>query len=57
MGEVTTPRWSAGAIGLIGDAAHAMLPFQAQGAAMAIEDAATLAPRPLGGRIQVSVML
>src|SRR5690606_12514771 len=28
----------------IGDAAHAMLPFQAQGAAMAIEDAAVLAP-------------
>ena len=33
-----------GGIGLIGDAAHAMLPFQAQGAAMAIEDAAILAP-------------
>lgn len=28
-----------GAIGLAGDAAHAMLPFAAQGAAMAIEDA------------------
>ncbi len=41
---VTTPRWHHGAIGLIGDAAHAMLPFQAQGAAMAIEDAAVLAP-------------
>jgi salicylate hydroxylase len=36
--------WHAGGIGLIGDAAHAMLPFQAQGAAMAIEDAAILAP-------------
>ena len=33
---------SFGPIGLIGDAAHAMLPFAAQGAAMAIEDAATL---------------
>ncbi|MEO5806778.1 FAD-dependent oxidoreductase [Devosia sp.] len=44
MYKVDTPRWSAGAIGLIGDAAHAMLPFQAQGAAMAIEDAAILAP-------------
>jgi salicylate hydroxylase len=33
-----------GPIGLIGDAAHAMLPYQAQGAAMAIEDAAILAP-------------
>lgn len=41
---VTTPRWHRGPIGLIGDAAHAMLPFQAQGAAMAIEDAAVLAP-------------
>jgi salicylate hydroxylase len=33
----------AGGIVLIGDAAHAMTPFAAQGAAMAIEDAATLA--------------
>ena len=31
-----------GAVGLAGDAAHAMLPFAAQGAAMAIEDAAVL---------------
>ncbi len=32
-----------GAVTLIGDAAHPMLPFLAQGAAMAIEDAAVLA--------------
>ncbi|MEP6839273.1 MAG: FAD-dependent monooxygenase [Bradyrhizobium sp.] len=35
--------WSAGGIALLGDAAHAMLPFAAQGAGMAIEDAAVLA--------------
>jgi salicylate hydroxylase len=37
-------RWTTpGGVALIGDAAHAMTPFAAQGAAMAIEDAATLA--------------
>lgn len=35
--------WSHGHVALLGDAAHAMLPFMAQGAAMAIEDAAILA--------------
>lgn len=44
--HIVTPgeAWSnPGGLVLIGDAAHAMLPFAAQGAAMAIEDAATLA--------------
>jgi salicylate hydroxylase len=36
-------KWTDGRIGLLGDAAHAMLPFFAQGAAQAIEDAAVLA--------------
>ncbi len=35
--------WARGRVALLGDAAHAMLPFVAQGGAMAIEDAAVLA--------------
>ena len=37
------PRWTDHRITLLGDACHAALPFMAQGAAMAIEDAAVLA--------------
>ena len=37
------PHHGRGAVTLLGDAAHPMLPFLAQGAAMAIEDAAVLA--------------
>jgi salicylate hydroxylase len=36
-------RWTRGAVTLLGDAAHPMFPFFGQGAAQAIEDAATLA--------------
>jgi salicylate hydroxylase len=36
-------RWSRGRVALLGDAAHPVLPFLAQGAAMAIEDAAVAA--------------
>jgi salicylate hydroxylase len=36
-------RWTVGRISLLGDAAHAMLPFYGQGAAQAVEDAAALA--------------
>jgi len=37
------PRWSRDRVTLLGDAAHPMFPFFAQGAAQAIEDAAVLA--------------
>jgi 2-polyprenyl-6-methoxyphenol hydroxylase-like FAD-dependent oxidoreductase len=41
--EVETPAYHQGRVVLIGDAAHAFPPILAQGAAMAIEDAVTLA--------------
>jgi 2-polyprenyl-6-methoxyphenol hydroxylase-like FAD-dependent oxidoreductase len=37
------PRWTDGRMALLGDAAHPVLPYLAQGAALAIEDAITLA--------------
>lgn len=54
------PRWSRGRIGLLGDAAHPMLPFLAQGAVMALEDAVVLArsilkagdPRSFAGALE-----
>jgi salicylate hydroxylase len=36
------PTWTTGSVLLLGDAAHGTLPFMAQGAAMALEDAACL---------------
>ncbi|CAK5269576.1 unnamed protein product [Mycena citricolor] len=45
------PTWYKGRTALLGDAAHATVPFLAQGAAMAIEDAAVLACLlPIGTR-------
>ncbi|MDS9469718.1 FAD-dependent monooxygenase [Paracoccus sp. MBLB3053] len=49
--------WSKGAVTLLGDACHPMLPFLSQGAAMAIEDAYVLAeslalnPKDLGAAL------
>lgn len=43
MDHGTTPRWRRGGVTLIGDAAHPTLPFLAQGANLALEDAWTLA--------------
>jgi salicylate hydroxylase len=37
------PVWGDGHVALMGDACHAMLPYQAQGASQAVEDAAVLA--------------
>lgn len=37
------PQWAKGHVTLLGDAAHPMVPFMAQGACMAIEDAVVLA--------------
>jgi salicylate hydroxylase len=37
------PKWTEGRVAILGDAAHPMLPFLAQGAAMATEDAWVLA--------------
>jgi salicylate hydroxylase len=37
------PRWNEGRVALIGDAAHPMLPYLAQGGAFALEDALVLA--------------
>ena len=43
FGREPLKRWSSGRAVLLGDACHALLPFMAQGGAMAIEDAACLA--------------
>ncbi|MEM7490933.1 MAG: FAD-dependent oxidoreductase [Pseudomonadota bacterium] len=45
MDHGLTPRWRRGDVTLIGDAAHPTLPFLAQGANLALEDAWTLAAR------------
>ena len=53
------PAWSRGAVTLLGDACHPMVPFMAQGACMAIEDAVVLgnAHWPAIGRTDVGLAL
>jgi salicylate hydroxylase len=48
------PRWSVGCVTLLGDACHPMVPFMAQGACMAIEDAVVLG-RALAGATAAGV--
>ena len=43
LGRTPQPGWAQGRVCLLGDAAHPTLPFLAQGANMAIEDAAVMA--------------
>jgi len=47
--EIRIDQWSHGRVALIGDAAHATAPVWAQGTALAIEDALTLAEILAGG--------
>ena len=42
-------KWAEGRVALLGDAAHPMLPFMAQGAAMAVEDGFVLAQQLASG--------
>lgn len=50
-------RWSNGRATLLGDAAHPVLPFLAQGAVLALEDAVTLATALADGRRDVEASL
>ncbi len=43
FGRAPLPRWTSGRVAILGDAAHPMLPYLAQGACMAIEDGYVLA--------------
>lgn len=50
LSEVKIPRWTTDRIALLGDSAHAMLPFGGMGASMAFEDAVVLAEQLAGAR-------
>lgn len=49
------PQWSRGTLTLLGDASHPMMPFMAQGAGMAIEDAVVLARCLAGARDKAQI--
>lgn len=50
-------QWSKGSVSLLGDACHPMLPFMAQGAGMAIEDAVVLGRALTGSSTREAAML
>ena len=54
--RASDPRWTRGRVALLGDAAHPMPPYLAQGAGMAIEDAEALA-RHLAGPLDPAAAL
>jgi salicylate hydroxylase len=49
------PAWSRGRVTLLGDAAHPLLPFLAQGGSLALEDAVTLADALAGEDVEGAV--
>ncbi|UFN48534.1 FAD-dependent monooxygenase [Roseomonas sp. OT10] len=51
------PAWSRGRITLLGDACHPMMPFMAQGAGMAVEDAIVLARCLIEGEADIPAAL
>ncbi|WP_274629351.1 FAD-dependent monooxygenase [Arvimicrobium flavum] len=57
VADAGLPWTSARGVALIGDAAHAMTPYAAQGAAMAIEDAVTLADAVSAGPDRIGATL
>lgn len=42
MSGAPLPQWASGSLLIMGDSAHAMVPYMSQGAAMAVEDGAAL---------------
>lgn len=51
------PTWASGRIALLGDAAHPMFPYLAQGGVLALEDAAVLAELLTSGRPEAEALV